>query len=47
MENAAMWLASIFGPLLVIIGLWKLLYIDSFKTRLHLYIIIHKVDQEE
>ena len=26
MTNAAMWLASIFGPLFVIIGLWKLLY---------------------
>lgn len=30
MQNAAMWLASIFGPLLVIIGLWKLLYSDAF-----------------
>ena len=28
MQNAAMWLASIFGPLLVILGLWKLLYSD-------------------
>lgn len=26
MTNAAMWLAGIFGPLFVIIGLWKLLY---------------------
>ncbi len=31
MQNAAMWLASIFGPLLVIIGLWKLLYFDAFS----------------
>ena len=30
MQNAAMWLASIFGPLLVILGLWKLLYSDVF-----------------
>lgn len=29
MENAAMWLASIFGPLLVILGLWMLLYSDN------------------
>jgi hypothetical protein len=29
MQNAAMWLASIFGPLLVILGLWKLLYSDA------------------
>jgi hypothetical protein len=29
MQNAAMWLASIFGPLLVILGLWKLLYSDN------------------
>ena len=29
MLNAAMWLASIFGPLLVILGLWKLLYSDA------------------
>ena len=31
MQNAAMWLASIFGPLLVILGLWKLLYRDAFN----------------
>ncbi|HUD01516.1 MAG TPA: hypothetical protein VMR37_04265 [Rhabdochlamydiaceae bacterium] len=30
MQNAAMWLASIFGPLLVILGLWKLLYSEAF-----------------
>ena len=30
MQNAALWLASIFGPLLVILGLWKLLYSDVF-----------------
>jgi hypothetical protein len=29
MQNAAMWLASIFGPLLVILGLWMLLYSDN------------------
>ena len=26
MQNTAMWLASIFGPFLIILGLWKLLY---------------------
>lgn len=30
MQNTALWLASIFGPTLVILGLWKLLYSDSF-----------------
>src|SRR5579863_4294876 len=35
MENAAMWLASIFGPLMVIIGLWKLLYADAFAKVLN------------
>jgi hypothetical protein len=35
MQNAAMWLASIFGPLLVIIGLWKLLYTDAFTKVLN------------
>ncbi|MGH7889892.1 MAG: hypothetical protein ACRENF_05005 [Thermodesulfobacteriota bacterium] len=35
MQNAAMWLASIFGPLLVIIGLWKLLYSDMLIKVLH------------
>jgi hypothetical protein len=35
MQNAAMWLASIFGPLLVIIGLWKLLYSDAFSKVQH------------
>jgi hypothetical protein len=29
MQNAAMWLASIFGPFLVILGLWMLLYCDQ------------------
>ncbi len=29
MQNAAMWLASIFGPLLVILGLWMVLYSDN------------------
>lgn len=29
MQNAAMWLASIFGPLLTILGLWMLLYSDN------------------
>lgn len=28
MQNAAIWLASIFGPLLTIKGLWMLLYSD-------------------
>lgn len=35
MQNAAMWLASIFGPLLVIIGIWKLLYADTFAKVLN------------
>jgi hypothetical protein len=35
MENAAMWLASIFGPLMVIIGLWKLLYAEAFTKVLN------------
>jgi positive regulator of sigma E activity len=35
MQNAAMWLASIFGPLLVILGLWKLLYSDTVEKVLH------------
>ncbi len=35
MQHAAMWLASIFGPLLVIIGLWKLLYADAFTKVLN------------
>src|SRR5580658_10234852 len=35
MENAAMWLASIFGPLMVIIGLWKLLYSEAFTKVLN------------
>ncbi len=35
MENAAMWLASIFGPLMVIIGLWKLLYSEAFAKVLN------------
>src|ERR1700680_4509567 len=35
MQHAAMWLASIFGPLLVIIGLWKLLYADAFAKVLN------------
>jgi len=26
MQNAGMWLASIFGPFLVILGLWMLFY---------------------
>ena len=30
MQNAAMWLASIFGPFLVILGLWMLLYCDQY-----------------
>src|SRR5262245_57020454 len=29
MQNAAMWLASIFGPFMVILGLWMLLYHDQ------------------
>ena len=29
MQNAAMWLASIFGPLLTILGLWMLLYSEN------------------
>lgn len=29
MQNAAMWLASIFGPFMVILGLWMLLYSDQ------------------
>jgi hypothetical protein len=29
MQNAAMWMASIFGPLLVIVGLWKMLYCEQ------------------
>ena len=35
MTNAAMWLASIFGPLLAIIGLWKLIYSDNLAKALH------------
>lgn len=35
MQNAAMWLASIFGPVLVIVGLWKLLYADAFAKVLN------------
>lgn len=31
MQNAAMWLASIFGPFLVILGLWMLLYCDQYN----------------
>lgn len=31
MQNAAMWLASIFGPFLVILGLWMLIYCDQHK----------------
>jgi hypothetical protein len=30
MQNAAMWLASILGPFLVIVGLWMLLYSDQY-----------------
>ncbi len=29
MQNAAMWLASILGPFMTIIGLWMLLYYDQ------------------
>lgn len=29
MQNAAMWLASIFGPFMIILGLWMLLYCDQ------------------
>ncbi|MBS0649330.1 MAG: hypothetical protein JSS10_08930 [Verrucomicrobia bacterium] len=35
MQNAAMWLASIFGPLLVIVGLWKLLYSETVEKVLN------------
>lgn len=31
MHNAAMWLASIFGPYLLILGLWMLLYCDQYS----------------
>lgn len=31
MQNAAIWLASIFGPLLTIVGLWMLLYSDNLS----------------
>ena len=30
MQNAALWLASIFGPFLVILGLWMLIYCDQY-----------------
>ncbi len=35
MQNAAMWLASIFGPFLVILGLWMLLYCDQYTKVLN------------
>jgi hypothetical protein len=35
MQNAAMWLASIFGPFLVILGLWMLLYCDQYNKVLN------------
>jgi hypothetical protein len=31
MQNTGLWLASIFGPLMVIIGLWRLLYSDKLS----------------
>lgn len=34
MQNAAMWLASILGPFLVIVGLWMLLYSDQYTKAL-------------
>ena len=35
MTNAALWLAGIFGPTLVILGLWKLIYSDTFMKVLN------------
>lgn len=35
MQNAAIWLASIFGPTLVILGLWKLIYSETFMKVLN------------
>jgi hypothetical protein len=35
MANTAMWLASIFGPLLAIVGLWKVIRKDQFTKALN------------
>lgn len=35
MANTAMWLASIFGPMLAIVGLWKVIHADQLTKAMN------------